>query len=89
MITKEQQNIIDFLMAAGHGYGRFAVSVMRQGWVSDRQMMTMQRMKSQIVCNRHKLRMLRSQNRNRPTSSDWSDGIGCSDSEAMSMGEYF
>jgi len=88
MITKEQQNIIDFLRAAGHGYGKFATSVMRQGWVSDRQMLTMQRMKSQIEYNRHNLRMLRSQNRKRP-SSDWSDGLGCSDSEAMSMGEYF
>jgi len=87
MITEEQQTIIDFLKRTGYGYGRFATSVMRQGWVSDRQMQTMKRMKAEIECNRAKIASRRKSRKS--YGSDWSGGVGCSDSEAMSLGEFF
>ena len=78
MITKQQQEIIDYLQGIGYGWAKFAQSVEKQGWCSDKQYETMVGMKQRILSKR-----------SRRTSGDGYGGIGCSDSEAMDMGEYF
>lgn len=92
MITKEQQDLINYLCRVGYGWAAFAVSVEKQGWCSEKQHKTMIRMKQKIQIQRERIAYLRS-------CSKWSKrraypehdlgGVGCSDSEAMSLGEYF
>lgn len=81
--TEQDHYILKELKKAGYGWQKFSESVISQGWISDKQRVTIRDM----------LRKLRSQQcdaqyrRSRYVGGCGSDDI--SDNEAMSLGEYF
>lgn len=95
MITKEQQDLINYLCRVGYGWGAFADSVKKQGWCSEKQYQTMLHMKQKIQTQRERIEYWRisnkwiKQSKRRAYPEYDLGGVGCSDSEAMSLGEYF
>jgi len=94
MFTKEQRTIIDYLCQIGYGWAKFAVSVENQGFCSEKQYETMQKMKMKIKSQRDHIRLLKycskqSKSKKRYNEYEVLGSIGCSDSEAIIMGEYF
>lgn len=91
MITKEQRELIKYLCSVGYGWAAFAVSVEKQGWCSDKQHQTMIRMKRQIRLQQEVIAYKKRQNKSSKGAYPEYDlgGTGCSDSEAMGLGDYF
>lgn len=78
-MTDYQKKLAEWLVSQGYGWGKFAGSVLKQGWCSEKQHETMLNMKAAIEYRRN----------NRWQRSSDEGGLGCSDTEAMMSGDYF
>lgn len=86
MINDEQRALIKYLCGVGYGWAKFACSVERSGKCTDAQEKTMRNMKARIKSQAQYVRAMR---RCGNYLGDGLGGVGCSDTEAMSFGEYF
>lgn len=89
MFTSEQVQLIEYLKSQGYGWAKFAKSIESQGKCSDRQYQTMLSMKSKIKHTQKKIQEWNRKPKRYDTYGHGLGGLGCSDSEAMSSGEYF
>ena len=77
-LTERQQRLINTCIKAGFGWAKYARSVQQQGWCSPKQEDTLVSMYQRVT-----------RGPSRPGRHDASYDCDISDSEAMSLGEYF